>query len=72
VKGNDNMRKDFITGIGVAVLLIACGSSAFAAVVDFSHIDDNPYSPRSGQSVGPYDGINGGTVTMWYHQYNEY
>ena len=37
-----------------------------SAVANFSNPDANPHSPRYGQSVGPYDAVNAGTVTLWY------
>ncbi len=66
------MRRNLTTILGVVALLFVCGSSVFAAVADFSHIDDNPYSSRVGQSLGPYDAANSGAVTMWYNQYNKW
>lgn len=59
----------------VAVILLAlvsfCGY-AWGAVADFSHPDENPRSPRSGQMIGPYDEVNTGKITMWYFQYYKY
>lgn len=67
-----NIRKSIVTIIIAVAMVLISLSGVLAAVVDFSEFDDNPYSPRSGQNVSPYDATNAGTVTMWYHQYNEY
>ena len=54
------------------MMAAAAGNILAAPVASFTHIDDNPYSPRSGQNVGPYDAPNTGHITMWYFQYNKY
>ncbi len=72
VKYNSNPARGFATSILVALGVMVFTSDAEAAVVAFTHTDDNPYSPRNTQSVGPYDTVNNGTVTMWYNQYNKY
>ena len=69
---NANFSKGLCFGLIVAAAILFCGSTAEAAVATFTHTDDNPYSVRNGQSVGPYDTVNNGTVTMWYNQYNKY
>ncbi len=67
-----NIRKSIVTIIIAATMVLVCFNTVVAAVVDFSEFDDNTYSPRTGTYVSPYDAVNGGTITMWYHQYNEY
>jgi hypothetical protein len=53
-------------------IIASMPGSALGAVANFSALDDNPYSPRYNTMVSPYDATNRNTVTMWYHQYNEY
>jgi hypothetical protein len=66
------MGKSLIVILSAAMVLLLRGSGVLAApVADFSHPDSNPYSPRQGANVGPYDAVNNGTITMWYHQYNK-
>jgi hypothetical protein len=67
-----NLMKKLLLTVLLLSLMTWFGGGLLAAVATFTHIDDNPNSPRRTQSVGPYDGTNSGKVTMWYHQYNRY
>ena len=65
-------RTVIVVATGFVMMAAAAGNILAAPVASFTHIDDNPYSPRSGQNVGPYDAPNTGHITMWYFQYNKY
>ena len=58
------MRKLFVQ-LGCMAVAFFC-LHAEAAVSNFTCPDANPYSPRYGEDVGPYDALNSGAVTLWY------